>query len=130
MIGRIKILLERLQIHDIDLQSDFVELPLRHHRYELNKTTPFTWFIDSDDKSKTIKVKIIVDKEAFADDKDVDSIVLDTLKHNEAFKDFVDSLQSFEPNNKSINNLYNLETWDKSDKKHTVSYTETIKFGV
>lgn len=129
-IDSIKGLLEKLGVDDIDLESDFVELPLRHHRYELNKTTPFTWYIDSSDKTESINIKISVDKNAMAKDKDIDSMVLDTLKHNEAFKDFVDSIKSFEPDNKNIGYLYKLSTWSKNDKTNIVTYTKSIHFGV
>jgi hypothetical protein len=130
MIGNIKILLERIDVHSIDLESDFVELPLRHHKYELNKTTPFTWFITSSDKTETIKIKLVVDKQALAEDKDIDTLVLETLKYNEAFKDFVDSLKSFEPQNDKIKSLYQMDTWHKIDKTNVLVYTKTIKFGV
>lgn len=130
MIDNIKLILERLRVNDINLESDFVEIPLKHHRYELNKTTPFTWYFDSNNKTETIKIKVVVDKQALAEEKDIDSLVLDTIKHNEAFKDFVDSIKSFEPNNNRVKELYRLSSWDKTDKTNTVTYTKTIKFGV
>lgn len=130
MIDKIKVLLEKLNVNDIDLESDFVELPLRHHKYELNKTTPFTWSIDSDDKTESIKVKIVVDRQALAQEKDIDSLILDTLKYNEAFKDFVDSIKSFEPDNNRVRDLYKLSSWTKIEKRNTVTYTKTIRFGV
>ena len=58
------------------------------------------------------------------------TIVLDTIKNNQAFKDFVDSLKSLEPNNDQIKNLYNLDSYKVIDKKSTRAYVKYIKFGV
>ena len=85
--------------------------------------------MDSDDKHKLVKIKVVVDKEAMSSEKDIDALMLDTLKHNEAFKDFVDSLKSFEPDNESVKNLYNLKTWNKSETTNLVKYTQNIGFG-
>ena len=83
MINKIVELLEKLDVEDIDLESDFMEIPLKHHRYELNRTTPFVWYLDPNDEKKTIKIKLVVDKNAIAEDKDINTIVLDTIKNNE-----------------------------------------------
>jgi len=130
MINKIVELLEKLDVEDIDLESDFMEIPLKHHRYELNRTTPFVWYLDPNDEKKTIKIKLVVDKNAIAENKDIDTIVLDTIKNNQAFKDFVDSLKSLEPDNDQIKNLYNLDSYKVINKKSTRAYVKYIKFGV
>lgn len=130
MINKIVELLEKLDVEDIDLESDFMEIPLKHHRYELNRTTPFVWYLDPNDEKKTIKIKLVVDKNAIAEDKDINTIVLDTIKNNQAFKDFVDSLKSLEPDNDQIKNLYNLDSYKVINKKSTRAYVKYIKFGV
>lgn len=129
MIGRIKKLIESLDIKDIDLESDFIELPLRHHRYELKRTTPFEWELITNDTNDTLTVRIIVDKQALGEDKDIEELVLSELKNNQAFKDFVDDIRSFEPHNKRVINLYKLSTWKEKDSSNLKTYTKVIRFG-
>lgn len=123
-------IVERLDTGDIDIESDFVGLALNHHRYELRKTTPFGWEIIPNDEKGTITIKIVVDKKALGEDKDIEQLVLSTLKDNEAFKEFVDDLKSLEPHNTRVLNLYKLSSWRVKETSHLVTYIKVIRFGV
>lgn len=131
MINKIKNLLEKtIDIEDIDLESNFIELPLRHFKYELNKSTPFTWSIKANDERKTIVIKINIDKRALSNETDIESLVLNSIKYNDMFKELVNSLAEFEPDNQYVKDLYNMDKYKKQDKKNIITYIKTVRFGV
>lgn len=129
MINKIKTLLEKIKVDDIDIESNIISLPLRHYKYELNKSTPFVWAIDSNNEKKYIKISITVDKNAVEKDKDIESIVLNSIKYNDTFKELVDTLEDLQPDNSHIKDLYNMEKYKRRENKDTVVYTKNIKFG-
>lgn len=129
-IDKIKFLLEEINIGNVDLESNLISIPFRHYEYELNsKTAPLVWHITANDSNKTLRITVDVDKKTLASKNEADNMILDTIRNNQDFKDFVNSLSQFEPNNETVRTLYKLSTWSTSDSDSEIKYTKNIQLG-
>ena len=122
-------LVEKLTPKDINIESPLVSLSLRHYKLELNKSTPFVWDIYPKDNNETIKIIVTIDKQALSDDTEIEELMLKTLKSNDTFEEMVRAFNSFETNNKRVNNLYDLESWTRKETTNYIKYIKTIRFG-
>jgi hypothetical protein len=130
-IDKIKSLLEEINIGNVDLESNLISIPFRHYEFELNsKTTPLIWHILANDENKTVRITIDVDKKTLASKHEADNMILDTLRNNKDFKEFVNALNQFEPNNETIKTMYKLTSWSVTESENDIKYTKNIQLGV
>jgi hypothetical protein len=128
LVTKLKKLLEKVTPNGLDIEGEFMSLPLRHFEYELRRTTPFTWYLKgyAHGNNDSIWVGIRVDKRAFGKDADIEKEVLDTLKTNIEYKKFVDSLLTLQPKNELIKNLYNLSKFEKGETSNILTYSYRV----
>jgi len=132
VIGKILRLLEQItDIEDIGFEGKESPVGLfsRHHQYELRENTPFIWDIIPNNEDKSLKISITIDKETIPDTKSIRRLIVDTIKENEQFKDFVRGLADFQPENIEVKDLYNPSKYEVKNTKNTITYTKKIKLG-
>lgn len=125
----IEIIEKVVNIDDININSNYFSLPLRHYKQRLGQETIFKWDLIPNNRTKTILVRITVDKHTLADNDEAKISVEDTIQNNETFREFLESLNDFEPNNSTIEDMYNLDTYGKKETKDTITYLKRIQLG-
>lgn len=128
--NRLREIIEKVvNIDDININSNYFSLPLRHYKQRLGQETIYKWDLIPDDRTKTILVRITVDKHTLADKEEAKISVEDTLQNNKTFREFLESLNDFEPDNSTIEDMYNLNTYGKKETKDTIIYLKRIQLG-
>ena len=110
---------------EISLDSKIIELPLRYYANKLNKNTPLTWDIYPEDNK--IHITIGADLEAIAGKENIEDTVIETLKENKVFRDFVREVQSFLPEDSHIKDLYTLSKYTVKEGKSSIEYSLVLE---